>query len=482
MQNEISREEKTRLVLNEFYALAKIPHPSCGEKAIGDYLESELRLLGLTVHRDVCGNIIADKPASVGCESYPTVILQAHMDMVCVSADGVAYDKYTDPIRVVEDGAYLRADGTSLGADDGIGVAVIMVVLRDKSLVHGPLRAIFTTEEESSMRGARELDAKWLEGDYLLNCDSEVIDTITVSSAGGMLVDVRLACEREARRADTAVYQMEVAGLIGGHSGMDINKNRANAILIMADILAQAGGARLISIDGGMARNAIPTRTRAIIELPIAQTEAVRNILATEEARLRRQYPAERGLTLLLSEVQSDVLPMTDECMANLVSFCRQLPNGVRAMHEAIPSLVESSSNVGVVETTGDMVEFCIHPRSSNESDMAWYRQTMGDLAEACAMEGDFYGEIPAWPLKRDNQLAKIASKVYEKQNGVPMKIEACHAGLECSYFYRKNPHLTLISIGPTVEYVHSPQERIVIDTIAVHLDLITGMLAELSE
>lgn len=480
MQNMMTREEKTRLVLDEFYALAKIPHPSCGEKAVGDYLESELRGLGLTVYRDAYGNIIADKPASSGCEAYPRVILQAHMDMVCVSADGVAYDKFSDPIRVVKDGAYLRADGTSLGADDGIGVAVIMVILRDKSLVHGPIRAIFTVEEETSMRGASELEAKWLDGDYLLNCDSEVVDTITVSSAGGMLVDVRRKCDRIARREDTLVCLVELAGLVGGHSGMDINKGRANAILIMAEILSKADGVRLISLDGGMARNAIPTRTRAVIEVPLGQAEALQDALQAEEKRLRGQYPAESELAVSLTRIESDMLVMTDECTADIITFCRQLPNGVRSMHEAIPSLVESSSNIGVIETNGDVVEMRIHPRSSDISDMAWYRQSIGVLAEACGMEADIYGEMPAWPLKKDNRLAELASRVYEQQNGVPMKVEACHAGLECSYFYRKNPRLTMISIGPTVEYVHSPQERIVIDTIASHLDLITGMLSGL--
>ena len=480
MDNVISRAEKTRLVLDEFCALAAIPHPSAAEQAVGDHLEQSLRKAGLTVYRDTCGNLIAEKQASAGCEAWPTTILQAHMDMVCVSADGVAYDKYTDPIRLVEDGDYLKADGTSLGADDGIGVAVIMVILKDQTLVHGPIRAIFTVEEETSMRGASQLDAKWLDGDYLINCDSEEVDVITVSSAGGMHIDARLICERADRREETTVCQIEVGGLLGGHSGVDIHKGRANAILVMADILAQLDGVRLIRFDGGMARNAIPARVRALVEMPVRKISEAEHFLQAETARLRNAYPAESGLTITLRETKCDELPMTDDAMARLISFCRQLPNGVRSMHQAIPSLVESSSNVGVAETSGDIVEFRLHPRSSNESDMAWYRKAVGDIAKSCKMEADFYGEIPAWPLISDNRLAQLASAVYEKQNGSPMKIEACHAGLECSYFYRKNPNLKLISIGPTVEHVHSPQERIVIDTIAVHLDLIIGILAEM--
>lgn len=480
MDNVISRKEKTRLVLDEFRALAAIPHPSTAEQAVGDYLEQSLRKAGLIVYRDACGNLIVEKESSAGCEDWPTTILQAHMDMVCVSADGVAYDKYKDPIRLVEDGAYLKADGTSLGADDGIGVAVIMVILKDTSLMHGPLRAIFTVEEETSMRGASQLDAKWLDGDYLINCDSEEVDTITVSSAGGMHIDVRLTCERTARQIGTTVCQVEVGGLIGGHSGVDIHKNRANAILVMADLLSQLDGVRLIRLDGGMARNAIPARTRAMIEVPTDKIGETERFLQAEVARLSDIYPAEVGLTVSLAEAVSDELPMTDDCLVRLITFCQRLPNGVRSMHQAIPSLVESSSNVGVVETNGDAVEFRLHPRSSNESDMTWYRQTVGNIADACGMEADFYGEIPAWPLTKDNRLAQLASDVYAKQNGSPMKIEACHAGLECSYFYRKNSKLTLISIGPTVEHVHSPQERIIIDTIAVHLDLITGILAKL--
>lgn len=480
MDNVILREEKTRLVLDEFRVLSAIPHPSTAEQAVGDHLEQSLREAGLTVYRDAYGNLIAEKQASAGCEAWPTTILQAHMDMVCVSADGVVYDKYTDPIRLVEDGAYLKADGTSLGADDGIGVAVIMVILKDTSLVHGPIRAIFTVEEETSMRGASQLDAKWLDGDYLINCDSEEVDTITVSSAGGMHIDARLTCKRTARRTGTTVCQIEVGGLLGGHSGVDIHKGRANAILVMADCLSQLDGVRLIRLDGGMARNAIPARARALVELPAEKVGEAEQLLQTEMARLRMLYSAERGLTISLKETESDALPMTDDCMIRLISFCRQLPNGVRSMHQAIPSLVESSSNVGVAETNGNIIEFRMHPRSSNESDMAWYRQAVGDIAKSCGMEADFYGEIPAWPLANDNRLAQLASAVYRKQNGSPMKIEACHAGLECSYFYQKNPNLKLISIGPTVEHVHSPQERIAIGTIAVHLDLIVGILAEM--
>ena len=229
-----------------------------------------------------------------------------------------------------------------------------------------------------------------------------------------------------------------------------------------------------------MARNAIPGRARALIEIPAEKMDETARFLQAEVVRLREAYPTESGLTISLTEAVAGELPMTDECMARLIAFCRQLPNGVRSMHQAIPSLVESSSNVGVAETNGNIVEFRLHPRSSNESDMAWYRKVVGDIAESCAMEADFYGEIPAWPLAKDNRLAQIASDVYEKQNGLAMKIEACHAGLECSYFYRKNPNLKLISIGPTVEHVHSPQERIAVGTIAVHLDLIIGILAEL--
>lgn len=326
MDNVILREEKTRLVLDEFRVLSAIPHPSTAEQAVGDHLEQSLREAGLTVYRDAYGNLIAEKQASAGCEAWPTTILQAHMDMVCVSADGVVYDKYTDPIRLVEDGAYLKADGTSLGADDGIGVAVIMVILKDTSLVHGPIRAIFTVEEETSMRGASQLDAKWLDGDYLINCDSEEVDTITVSSAGGMHIDARLTCKRTARRTGTTVCQIEVGGLLGGHSGVDIHKGRANAILVMADCLSQLDGVRLIRLDGGMARNAIPARARALVELPAEKVGEAEQLLQTEMARLRMLYSAERGLTVSLKETESDALPMTDDCMIRLISFCRQLP------------------------------------------------------------------------------------------------------------------------------------------------------------
>lgn len=480
MLNGLSKTEKIQLVLNEFQKIAAIPRPSGAEQAVGDYLEGELRSLGLAVVRDAVGNIIAEQDASCGCEGRPTVILQAHMDMVCVSADGVVYDKLHDAIRLKEENGYLLADGTSLGADDGIGVAVIMAILKDTSLKHGKLRAIFTVEEETSMRGACELDAKYLEGDYLINCDSEDVDTITVSSAGGMHIDVRLKGERVMRRENSEVYSLELSGLVGGHSGMDIHRGRANAILLMADFLDKIDGVRLIRLDGGMARNAIPTSVRALIEVPASDKETVEQYISSCENDMRGRYPSETGLSLMIVPAISNELPFTDECLVRLSAFLQNVPNGVHSMYKVIPSLVESSSNIGVVETTEDTISFYMHPRSSEKAALSWYRRTVGELAKENRMEADCHGELPAWPLKKDNRLAKIASDIYARQNGTPMKIEACHAGLECSYFYQKNPRLTLISIGPTVKHVHSPQERICIDTVAVHLDLIIGILEEL--
>lgn len=481
MLQELTQAEKTRLILDEFRKLAQIPRPSTAEQAVGDYLERTLREAGLRVLRDACGNVIAEKSPSVGYEDRPTVILQAHMDMVCVSDGSRDYDKYRDAIRLIETDGCLQADGTSLGADDGIGVAVILAILKDASVKHGRLRAIFTVEEETSMRGARELEKQYLDGDYLINCDSEAVDTITVSSAGGMNIDARLCSKRVTRRDESTICQIEIMGLRGGHSGMDIQKGRANAILLMADILRKTDGIRLVRLDGGMARNAIPAQTRAIVEVMTSDFAMICNIVRDSEAKLRHAYPKETDLTIAVTATKSEEMPLADETLDRLLSFCQGLPNGVQAMHKAIPTLVETSSNLGIVQTTDEMILFQLHPRSSAKSALEWYRQTIGQLALENRLEVDFYGELPSWPLAQENPLAELASRVYAKQNGMAMKIEACHAGLECSYFYQKNPQIRLISIGPTVEHVHSPQERIKLDTVAVHLDLIVGILEELA-
>lgn len=480
MLNSLTKEEKTQLVLDVFRKLAQIPRPSTAEQAVGDYVEQTLRKAGLHVQREDCGNVIAEKMPASGYEDRPTVILQAHMDMVCVSDDTRDYDKYHDAIRLIEDEAYLRADGTSLGADDGIGVAVILAIMLDPSLKHGRLRAIFTVEEETSMRGACELDCRYLDGDYLINCDSEEVDTITVSSAGGMHIDATLACERMARRMESAVYRLTLSGLLGGHSGVDIHKGRANAILLMADMLSKITGVRLIRLDGGMARNAIPASVQAIVEIDEKQAGIMQDIIDTCQKEWQNQYPAESDITVTVELTDTEELPLSDDCLERLLAFCQGLPNGVHAMHKAIPALVETSSNLGIIQTTQETVLLRMHPRSSEKSALDWYRQTVRELARENRMEADCYGELPSWPLAQENRLAELAADVYARQNGTRMKIEACHAGLECSYFYQKNPHLTLISIGPTVEHVHSPQERIKIETIATHLDLIVGILEEL--
>ncbi len=368
MLKQRTREEKEQIVLGEFLALTRIPRPSYYERVVSDYLVRTLTEAGIHAWRDEVGNVIAEKAATAGRENDPTIILQAHMDMVCVSADGALYEPTKDAIRTVRDGRYLRADGTSLGADDGIGIAVILAIFKDSGLSHGRLRAIFTVDEESSMTGVKGLDAKYLDADYLINCDSEDVDIITVSSAGSVNVDVRMQLTREEMQVDERAWSIEFRGLLGGHSGVDIDKDRANAILLLAELLAKLPHIRLAHLAGGMARNAIPSCAEAVIVCPKTAAEQIEKTIREAKADFAARYPQEAGMEIVCREA-GDAQPLTADCTANILGFLADIPNGVKAK-DSVLNLVETSSNLGVAAMTADELHLRMHPRSSKEDGL----------------------------------------------------------------------------------------------------------------
>lgn len=475
----------TEAVLREFAALAKIPRQSGSERAASDYLCARAKALGLAARQDAALNVIAEKPAARGFEDAPRVILQAHMDMVCIAADGVAYDPLRDGVKLRQDGAYLTAEGTSLGADDGVGVAAILHLLAE-DLPCGPLRAIFTTDEEAGMTGAQALSPRALDAAYLINCDSEDYDVVTIGGAGSWSMDFTREIVWQTPRRQQA-RRIELSGLRGGHSGMEIHLGRANAaqaLALLLQRLRRAGVAfELAAFEGGKARNAIPARASAVLTTEAADAARLQQTVEDEAARLRALYgAAEPALCLKVCEAALPQRVMDDASAQELLRLLCLLRTGIYAMSQAVPGLVETSANLGMVRTLPDAVRVEFMPRSAVDGAMEDIRRAQALLAELCGFSLRLGAQSFGWPPDAKNELVALAQSLFAAQNGKEMRAESIHAGLECSVFYKKNPALAMISLGPTVTGVHTPQEKLRVDTVAPHVRLLAGILTRLAQ
>lgn len=471
-------------VMKEFRALAAIPRPSGHEKAVSDYLLTHLQEMGLAVVQDERNNIIADLAASPGKEDAPRVILQGHMDMVCVAAPGVAYEPLKDAIELVQDGDVLHAKGTSLGADDGIGVAIILHVLRHAK-EHGPVRAIFTVDEERGMTGAIHLDEKYLkDAQYLINCDSENLDELCVGSAGGVDLTFSRTMKLVAASGKKA-WSVSVGGLKGGHSGEEIGKGRANALRLLSLTLAglrEAGvDFALAALTGGKAKNAIASDAAAVIVTEAAE-EALREALKKEEAQFCRTYSAtEPTLHLSLEEAPAVEKVFASDDAANLLRILRLFHSGVYQMSAVTPGMVETSANLGVVRMDGADVDIDFYPRSGVEGKLFEFCRMAKDLAELTGFALHIGTIAPSWDEDKDNPLAKVIAEAFAQRMGKPMKVETIHAGLECGWFYRKNPQMKFVSVGVTTHDIHSPKESLELPTVAPLVEIISDALKKLA-
>ncbi len=480
---KMTEEEIREGVLKEFEKLAAIPRPSGHEKGVSDFLKGYLTELGYSVTQDSVYNLVADIPATKDCEKAPRTVLQGHMDMVCVAAHGVTYQPKTDPIRLKRTAEYLMAEGTSLGADDGIGVAEA-IFLAKNSDSHGPLRIIFTVDEERGMEGAINLAAKNLEDvSYLINCDSENYDELTVGSAG--IVD--LTFRRELKRTPVTLpsaYTLSVKGLKGGHSGERIGDGRGNAIKALASALRalqEKGQVELISFAGGTARNAIPSTAKAVFATSLS-AEEIQAVLKEEESRFLAKYGnAETGIDFVLEKTESEEDALIAGDAMRLFRLLSILHSGTYAMSTVIPGLVETSANLGVVTMEGDTVEVAFFPRSSVDAKVDDFRRYAKDVADLTGFTLEVGTQSPGWKENKSSNLAKIMTEVFEKQNGKPMKVASIHAGLECGWHLRKNPKLDMVSIGVTTLDIHSPKERLELKTIAPQVRLIDEALRRIA-
>jgi dipeptidase D len=473
-----SLEPKT--IWSYFLELSKIPRGSKNEAAAATWVADQARALGCEVERDAVGNVLIRKPASPGRENRPTLCLQAHVDMVCEKNEGTDHDFTRDPIQVWRDGDLLRAKGTTLGADNGIGVAATLAVLASHDLVHGPLEALITIDEETGLTGANGLQAGRLKAKFLLNLDSEEEGYLTIGCAGGVDTIVTRKLTRTAPPAGSRAYRLKVFGLKGGHSGIDINAGRGNALRLLAQVLGSLKpefNLALASIKGGNKRNAIPREASAMIYLDPAQEPAVRQALAAHEAHWRAALGAfDPGLHLALEPGEAGAAMAGTDADA-LIQLLLALPHGVEAMSPDIKGLVQTSTNLGVIETREDVVEVNLLTRSSIDASKVALTERIAATCALAGFESHTSGGYPGWKPEPTASLVRIVNDTNQALFGKPLEIMAIHAGLECGLIGEKYADMEMVSFGPSMWDVHTPDEHVSVPSVANFWKLLVAVL-----
>lgn len=453
-------------IIPYFKALSKFPRGSGNEAQVSTFLYDFAQDLGLKVNQDAYNNIIVKKPGSSGYESAPTVILQGHMDMVCEKNRGTEHDFVTDPIEVLidDENEYLYANGTTLGADNGIAMVYMMLLMEAKNISHPPLEFVFTTDEETGMQGARNLNYKVLDGKYLINLDSEEEGTLLMSSAGGSRCKLILDISREIFPDSWKSYRLFLKGLKGGHSGEDINQFRGNANKLIARIINQLNNTlsmKLISLNGGAKDNAIPREAEAIIGLKEKDFLSARQCIDDLVKIINHEYKRESLEYVFEEDIDSYEFYITKESAKAFIDLIRLTPNGIQSMSSEIEGLVECSLNLGVVNTYEEEAVLTFSNRSSLGSKLDELQAILEDTASLFSAESKITGRYPEWQYNPESLLRDVFVKTYEELYHKTPKLRAIHAGLECGIFAANREGLDIISIGPNMYDIHSPKERL---------------------
>ena len=470
-----------------FAKINQIPRPSKREEKMIEYLKNFGESRGLETKVDETGNVLIRKPATKGYENRATVILQSHMDMVCEKLVDLDFDFDKDAIQTYIDGEWLAAKGTTLGADDGIGCAIEMAILDSNDIEHGPLECVFTRDEETGLTGAEGMKPGFMTGDMLINLDSEDEGQIFVSCAGGRNTTATFRFQREEAPAGMFFMKASLKGLVGGHSGDDINKKRGNALKIIARFLymvQEKYGLRLVSYNAGKLHNAIPRDGVAHFAVPADVKENVKADWNVFAAEVQEEYHVtEKSMQFNMESAEAaPVLPL--EASTRIIQALQAADNGVFAMcqDEEIAWLVETSNNVASCETKENEVVVIASQRSNVMSaldNQAATIKAVFQLAGAEVVQGDGY---PAWKMNPNSKMTKLAVETYRKLFGKDPKVLGIHAGLECGLFSEKYPNLDMVSFGPTLRGVHSPDERLLIPTVQMVWDHLMEILKNTPE
>ncbi|MCH5238756.1 MAG: aminoacyl-histidine dipeptidase [Muribaculaceae bacterium] len=475
------------LVWGAFDAITKVPRPSKHEEKIREYLLDFAKQHSIEAKTDKVGNVVMKKPATPGRENAPVVVLQAHMDMVAEKNSDVEHDFLKDPIETFIDGDWVKAKGTTLGADNGIGMAAALAALADAEIEHGPLEALFTVNEEIGLEGAENLGEGMISGKILINLDSEDDGEIFIGCAGGIDTTAIFTYKRSFSPDNFNYYKVKVTGLLGGHSGGDIHLGRANANKLIARFIwncSNKWNIEVCSFKGGNLRNAIPREAEAIFGINERHREEIAKYLHEYAEAIRNEFKGvEPSLKLEIEKADKPEYCIDSETSLKLIRALYSAPHGVISMSREIEGLVETSTNLAAVKMDEESkIVVTTSQRSSLESrknDIAGQVEAHFQLAGAEVSHSDGY---PGWAPNVESKVMKISEEAYEELFGVKPKIKAIHAGLECGLFLTKNPELDMVSIGPTMRDVHSPDEKLLIPTVDKfwkHLCLILKKISE---
>ena len=478
------KDLKPKLLWKHFDEIRKIPHCSKHEEKIREYIINFAKTQKLKFKEDKNGNIVIIKSASSGFEKKPTTILQGHMDMVCEKNSDVKHDFFKDPIKIKIKDDILTADGTTLGADNGIGVATSLAILEDKNLKLGSIEALFTVDEETGLTGAFSLDDTMLKGKKMLNLDSEDFGVVTVGCAGGGDSQIELPIKNKELIGNFEILELKVEGLRGGHSGVDVHEQRGNAIKILARLLwniSKNYQIYIVDIKGGDKHNAIPRESHAKISIKKSEKdEIIKDLKKHEKNILEEIKPIDPNMKLKIKEGSNSNNTLDEKSTLNLINLLHGLPHGVDKMSYDIQGLVETSTNLATVVIKNSNAHIGLSTRSSITSALQDLRDrinAISTLAGAKVTEGEPY---PGWKPNLNSELLKLSKKIFKDMYKKEPVVEAIHAGLECGIIGEKFPGMDMISIGPTIKYPHSPEEQVHLDTIEKFYDYVIEIIKKI--
>ena len=471
----------TKKILSAFEQISQVPRPSKKEEKIVAWLLDWAAENGLEARSDEALNIVIEVPASPGFENSQTLVLQGHMDMVCEKSKGFAHDFDKDPIELVyTDDGWLTANQTTLGADNGIAIAMAMVAATDKSVPHPPLELLFTTDEETGLTGAMSLQPGFIKGKQLLNIDSEDEGVFTVGCAGGEDARLALPFVADQKMSGYKAFRLVGGGMSGGHSGIEIVEQRANAIKLLfraIHVMSKLTDVRISSVSGGTARNAIPRDAEAVLLIPENDTEKAKACIEQLQQKLKSEYrKTDPNLGFTLTPENGEFKATSAASTRSAIDTIFAYPDGVAAMSKDIAGLVETSNNLATVKVENGQLVILSNQRSSNMDSLALLCDRILSVARLAGAEGETNGGYPSWQPNMDSQLLARCLQVYEKRFGKKPVVEAIHAGLECGIIGSKYDGMDMISFGPTIKSPHCPDEKIDIESIGKTWDFMVAL------
>lgn len=458
-----------QVLWKHFDVLAATPRASTKEAAARSYVLAQAAKLRLETTQDAVGNLIVRKPAHPGREAAPMALLQGHLDMVCEKNEGTAHNFDTDPIKIVRGGDWLKANGTTLGSDNGIGVAAALAVMESTDIAHGPLEFVFTIDEETGLTGAAEFPGGLLKSKYFLNLDNEETGTLCIGCSGGVKTTGRRKVTFQTATGNSA-WRIKVFGLKGGHSGVDIHQGRGNALRILGGALQRVTAklsAKVAAVDGGSAQNAIAREAAAIVVVDAARENELRSLLSAYES----EWKADLGGFDPELQISMEKAPRPDKALEaadakRIIDLLVTVPHGVVAMSPDVPGLVQNSTNLAIVSVNGDTAEIVTSQRSAIESSKHAVAQMVATVFGMADFEVEHAGSYPGWKPEPTSEIVQKLQTAHEKLFGKPAKLIAMHAGLECGVIGEKYPGMQMVSFGPTIVDPHSPNERVQISTV----------------